>query len=415
MKNSYALILFIGLFSLVMTYGILGAESTAQQTAWPQWRGPNRDGISAETGLLKIWPENGPNVLWRIPLGEGYSGIAVAQEYAYTMFAAGDDEFVVCLDATSGIEHWRFRTDSRFTESHGNGPRSTPTVDNDRLYVVSAKGNLYALNTKDGKKIWECNLQEEFGSSLPSWGFAGSVLIEEDLLLLAIGDQEGKSLAAFNKYNGTLQWTAYTDALSYSSPIAVTFNKQRQIIFLTANNIVSVAPESGQIYWTHQWSDTINITTPMFIPPDKIFISSAYDKGATLLKMRVTDKTIEIDEIWMNRVMKNWFNSSVLHDNFLYGFDNAIFKCIAADSGQEQWKTRGFERGSVILADGHLIALGENGKLVLVEASAEAYREKSSVQILEGKCWTPPTLSGGKLYLRNEKEMLCLDMVGIEP
>ena len=149
---------------------------------------------------------------------------------------------------------------------------------------------------------------------------------------------------------------------------------------------------------------------PIFVPDDKIFISAAYGKGAALLEMNAANGTIGVEEIWKSKVMKNWISSSVLHKGYLYGFDNSIFKCIEAETGAEQWKVRGFERGSLILADGHLIALGENGKLALVEATPAAFREKASCQILEGKCWTQPTLAGGRLYVRNEKELVCLNV-----
>ena len=393
--------------------GELSADPGNVQLDWPQWRGPHRDGISGATGLLKTWPEEGPKVLWRFPAGEGYSGISIDRGRLYTLFGKDDDEFAVCLDASAGDELWRFRTDSKFIESRGNGPRSTPTVDGDWVYVLSTNGKLYAVRAESGEKIWSRDLRKLFGSPIPDWGFSGSPLIENDLLLLAVGGEgEGRSIAAFDKESGDVAWTTYTDGLSYSSPIAVTFNGVRQIVFLTANNLLAVSPADGSVYWTFPWTDTINITTPIFIPDDKIFISAAYDKGAALLKMKASSGGVEVEEIWMSRVMKNWFNSSVLQGEYLYGFDNATLKCIEAVSGEEEWKMRGFGRWSLVLVDGHLILLGENGELALVEATPEAYREKARVQMLQGKCWTPPTLAGGRLYIRNEEELVCLDVSG---
>ena len=384
--------------------------SLGEAADWPHWRGPTRDGVSPDASVLDAWPQEGPTVLWRTPLGEGFSSITVSQGQLFTMFAAGDDEFVVSLRASDGGEVWRLRADASFTESRGNGPRSTPTVDGDRVYAVSANGRLYALDKKDGRQIWAIDLKERFGSKIPAWGYAASPLIEDNLLLLPVGGTEGNAIAALDKQSGETIWTAYSDGLSYSSPIPVTFNDVRQILFLTEKNLISVAPADGQIYWTYPWKDTINITTPILIPDDRIYISAAYDKGAAMLAMQMAQDSVGIEELWQSRGMKNWINSSILYENHLYGFDSSIFKCIDVDSGQEKWKTRGFERGSLVLAGNHLIVLGEGGELALVEATPLEYREKALVQILEGKCWTSPTLVDGRLYLRNEEELLCLDL-----
>ncbi len=407
MANKERIILFKSLL-LATLYGFFPSLGGAAD--WPHWRGPTRDGVSPDAGVLDAWPQEGPTVLWRTPLGEGFSSITVSQGQLFTMFAAGDDEFVVSLRASDGGEVWRLRADASFTESRGNGPRSTPTVDGDRVYAVSANGRLYALDKKDGRQIWTIDLKERFGSKIPSWGYAASPLIEGNLLLLPVGGTEGNAIAALDKQSGETIWTAYSDGLSYSSPIPVTFNDVRQILFLTEKNLISVAPADGQIYWTYPWKDTINITTPILIPDDRIYISAAYDKGAAMLAMQMAQDSVGIEELWQSRGMKNWINSSILYENHLYGFDSSIFKCIDVDSGEEKWKTRGFERGSLVLAGNHLIVLGEGGELALVEATPLEYREKELVQILEGKCWTSPTLVDGRLYLRNEEELLCLDL-----
>ena len=390
---------------------VLTAEADNHSTAeWAQWRGPNRDGISSETGFLKNWPKEGPKVLWHIPLGDGYSGISIAQGKVYTMSAEGSDEYVICLDASSGEEVWRFRSGAKFTESRGDGPRSMPTVHGNSVFALGAEGKLYALDAGDGTKLWARNFVEEFDSKIPTWGFSSSPLIEDNLVLVEAGGKDGKSIVAFDKKSGDVVWTTHTDEVGYSSPIAIDFGGVRQIIFLTSKTLLSVAPEDGQIYWKYAWPEGINIATPIFIPDDKIFISASYDKGAVLLKMVVNEDGIGIEEVWKSRVMKNHFNSSVLQGDYLYGFDKAILTCIEANTGEEQWQQRGFEKGSLLLADGHLIILGEKGKLALVEANPSEYKEKARFQLFDDKCWTVPTLAGGKLYLRTQKEMVCLDL-----
>ncbi|MYE89564.1 PQQ-binding-like beta-propeller repeat protein [Candidatus Poribacteria bacterium] len=413
--------------SVLLCSGILIASATE----WSQWRGPNRDGISDEVNLLKEWSPKGPKVLWKIPLGEGFSGISVSQGRAYTMFSKGDDEFVVCLDATDGGEIWRFRSDKNYHEGQGgNGPRATPTIDGDLLFTISAHGKLYALNAASGQKVWSHDLQRKFGSKMPRWGFTASPLVEGELLLVEVGGKGEKSIVAFNKNSGDVIWSSHKDKLGYSSPIAITVKGVRQIICFTGTKLVSVSPTDGTIYWQYPWKTgyDVNAATPVFIPPDKVFISSGYDKGAAVVQMRVflspdDDRTateqigenrgiVRIKEIWKNRKMKNQFASSVLHENYLYGFDNSILKCIEADTGEEQWKSRGYGKGTLILADGHLIILSDKGKLGLAEATPAGYIGKASAKVLSGLCWTAPTLANGKLYVRNEEEIICLDMTG---
>ena len=414
---------------LVISALLYGGTLTASATEWPQWRGPNRDGISDEVGILKEWSPNGPKVLWKVPLGEGFSGISVSQGRVYTMFSEGNDEFVVCLDATDGGEIWRFRSDKNYHEGQGgNGPRATPTIDGDLLFTISAYGKLYALNTANGQEVWSHDLQRKFGSDMPRWGFSTSPLVDGESLLVEVGGKGEKSIVAFDKKSSDVVWSSHKDKLGYSSPIAITVKGVRQIICFTGTKLVSVSPTDGTIYWKYPWKTgyDVNAATPVFIPPDKVFISSGYNKGAAVLQMRVfvspeddraaTDQirenqgTVRIEEIWKNRKMKNQFASSVLHENYLYGFDNSILKCIEANTGEEQWKSRGFGKGSVILADGHLILLSDRGKLGLAEATPEGYIEKASAQVLSGLCWTAPTLASGKLYVRNEEEIACLDI-----
>ena len=389
--------------------GTVRAEPGDTAGDWPQWRGPNRDGISHETGLLSVWPEQGPTVAWRGPAGEGYSSISIAQGRAYTLYADGNDEIAVCLDAATGTQMWRVRLDTRFTESHGNGPRSTPTVDGHRVYVMSTRGRLYALRADTGDRIWQLNLRKLFGG-VPSWGYAASPLVEGEMLIVQGGSGGEKCIAALDKHSGDVVWTSYADAADYSSPIVITARGVRQVISLTEHTLVSLSPSDGTVYWTYPFKGNINVATPLMVSEDRIFISAAYDKGAALVEMKGQEGSLEVEEIWFGRDMKNWFNSSVLRDEYLYGFDNTILKCIAADTGETQWRQRGFKRGSVILAEGHLIVLGEDGAMALVEAVPAEYREKARFQVMAGRCWTAPSLADGKLFVRNEEEIICLDL-----
>ena len=409
--------------ALIICLLLYGGVSAAGAADWPQWRGPDRDGISRATGLLKEWPDAGPQVLWRVSLGEGFSGISVADGRVYTMFSEGEDEFVICLNASNGEEIWRFRSDSTYYESEGgNGPRATPTIDGEFLFTVSAQGKFYALSCATGEEVWSYDLIRDFRSYMPRWGFSSSPLVEGNMLLVEVGGNNGKFIVAFNKTNGDVLWSSHMDKLGYASPIAVTIGGVRQLIVFAGLRLLAVSTDNGELLWTYSWRTgrfDVHAATPIFIPPDKIYISSAYGKGSAVVQVKVMDSPesgsrikMEVKEVWMHERMQNRLATSILHGNHLYGFHKTILKCIDANTGTEKWKARGFGEGTLMFADGHLIILGDRGKLGLVEATPAAFNEVASAEVLSGLCWTVPTLANGRLYARNEKEIVCLDMTG---
>jgi outer membrane protein assembly factor BamB len=378
---------------------------------WPQFRGPNRDGISTEPGSLKEWPKGGPRVLWKIPLGEGFSQVVVSQNRLFTFYGQGSDEVAAALDATTGKQLWRVRIDSKYVSDMGNGPRSTPTVDGDKVYVLSASGKLAALKTANGQTVWRHDLRSEYGARLPQWGASTSPLVEGNLLLVNVGGAGNKSVIAFDKATGKPVWTSQSSGAGYSAPIGITVSGVRQLIVFAADSVLSLAPKDGKLLWRVPWETDydVNAAAPIFFPPDKLFISSGYGTGAALFQIKVTGNQVSPVEIWRSRAMKNQFSSSVLHNGTLYGFDNGTLKAIDAATGTERWKQRGFEHGSLILAGGNLVVLSEKGALALLEATPKEYKQLGAIQVLEGKCWTAPTLANGRLYLRNEEHLIALD------
>ena len=379
---------------------------------WPQWFGPDRTGISPETDLLTTWPAKGPDVVWEKELGQGFSGISVADGRVYTMFTAGEDEFAICLKEKTGNEIWRFKTGAKLYERQGgNGPRSQPTVDGGRVFVLGAEGWLYALSAKDGKKLWLVDLYDGLGSPVPKFGFSTSPLVEKNLLLLEAGTRQGTFLA-LDKTTGKVKWASQRDVVSYSSPIAVDIEGVRQIVFVSGEAAVGLSPTDGALHWRFPWQTSydLNIATPILVPPNQIFISSGYDHGAALIKIEKQGNGLSATKVWEHRGMKNHFSTSVLIGDYIYGFDNAILKCIEAQTGKEKWKQRGYGKGSLIYADGHLILLSDKGKLGLVKASSKSFDEIASKQILSGKCWTAPTLANGKIYIRDMKKIVCLNV-----
>lgn len=407
MKKIIEAIIYWILFIFAMTL----RPAVGADMEWPGYRGANRDGISPETGLIKTFPAEGPKAEWRVNLGDGYSGIAISGGRIYTMFSQGDDEFVICLDSATGKELWRFRSDSNFVNDQGNGPRSTPTIDDGLVYTFGAHGTLYALNADTGAKVWEHN-PKELGGKEPIWGVSSSALVEGDLLILPVGGGDNNAVVAFNKKTGAVVWKSQTDEPGYSSPVAAKINGVRQILVFSGTQLFSLSPTDGKLYWKYPWKTNwfVNAAVPIFIPEDKVFISTSYDRGGALLRIGGSKTNQTVEEVWLTKGMKNHFNSSVQYKGYLYGFDNAQLKCMDVANGETKWTKGGFGKGSLMLADGQLIVLSERGLLVLVEATPDEYREKASAQVLEGKCWTMPTLVNGKLYLRNQKELICLNM-----
>jgi outer membrane protein assembly factor BamB len=379
---------------------------------WPQFRGPHRDGVSPEVNLLRSWPAGGPRRLWQVPIGEGYSHLTVAGGRIYTLFGANGGEQLAAFDAGNGHQLWIVKIDAELVNDQGNGPRSTPTFDAGTLYVQSAQGQLDAVNAANGKVLWHHDLRGEFGAVVPTWGMASSPLVEGNLLLVAVGGARGHAAMAFDKHSGRVAWAALDDKPGYASPIAITAAGTRQAIFFTGSAIAGLAAADGRLLWRIPWQTDydVNAATPLFVAPDSLFVSSGYDTGAALFRIAGGAGKMTAEPVWKSRVLKNQFSSTVLAGDYLYGFDNGTFKCVAARTGEERWKHRGLGHGSVILADGMLLVLSESGKLALVEATPEDYRERASFQALDGRCWTGPSLADGKLYLRNGEAMEAFDI-----
>jgi outer membrane protein assembly factor BamB len=377
---------------------------------WPQWRGPRQDGISAETGLSTDWPEAGPPELWRIPLGAGYSAVSVAGDRAYTMFATEEGEFVIALDAKTGKTLWKVRSGELFENSYGNGPRATPTIHEGRVYALGATGSLLCLDAATGERVWGANVLEKLGGENLEFGLSASPVVTGKMLLV-VGGNDGKALAALDKGTGEVLWASLSDKGGYSTPIPVEVDGVKQIVVLTGQAVVGVAPEDGTELWRHPWKTTLdaNVATPIF-HDGRLFISTGYGTGCGMFKLSVTDGKPAAELLWANKNMKNYFSTCVLVDGYLYGFNNTMLTCMDFETGEATWRQRGFNRGSLFVADGRLIIFGERGTLAMAEANSEEYKELASAEILDGRTWTIPTLVDGRLYVRGEQELVCLKL-----
>ena len=387
------------------------AAGPAAALDWPQFRGVNRDGVSAETDLPRSWPAEGPRVVWKRAIGEGFSGISVVGDRLYTMDSDGAAEYVVALDAASGKEVWRVPAGPKLIDGTGNGPRMTPTLDGGTVYALGSHGRLLALKAADGAKIWEVDLPQAFAAKRPNWGYSGSPLIDGDLLVLEVGGKDGRGVVAFEKGTGKVRWGALDGDAAYASPVLMTIGGIRQYVVprRAGSQTVALRPD-GSVLWTHPAPFSV-IASALLIPPDKVYVSGGDDAGAVLVRIETAGGKATVQELWKTRAMKNHFNNAVLVGSHLYGFDNATFKCLSVATGEPAWASRGLGKGSLLAADGNLlIVLSDQGTVLLVEATPAAYTELARFQAMEGKAWTAPSLANGRLYLRDHDEIVALEL-----
>lgn len=385
----------------------------AMAADWPQFLGPDRSGISTETGLATSWPREGPPVVWKKDIGEGFSGPVVAGDTLILLHRVDNSEVVEAFDAGTGQGRWRFAYDVTYRDNYGkgNGPRSTPLIVGGRVYTFGVEGHLHCLDLATGKKIWGRKLGEDYALRETFFGIGTSPLLEGDRLLINVGaDKAG--IVAFNKDDGKEVWKATSDEASYASPVAATIDGVRQVLFFTRQGLVSLDPANGAVRFTHRWRSrqhaSVNAATPVVIG-DQVFLSASYGTGAGLFKVRKDG----VSEVWSgDGILSNHYGTSIHKDGFLYGFDGrqeegARLRCIELKTGKVRWTQDGYNCGSIILVDGNLIVLTENGQLSLVEATPEGYREKARATVLGRECRAQIALADGRLYGRDRNRLVC--------
>lgn len=385
---------------------------------WPRFLGPDATGISREIGLQLDWPETGPTELWRLRLGAAYSA-PVAQGHRLIVFhRVGDRETLDCLDTRTGKLLWRYDYPTAYVDRFGfnGGPRSSPVIHNSRVYSFGAEGVLSCVDLETGKAYWQRDLNDEYGVPQNFFGVGVSPVIEGNLILLNLGAPDGAGIIALNKTIGATVWTATNDGASYSTPIVRNVRDERLAIFFTREGLVVLEPQSGEVRYDYEFRSnneaSVNAASPVIVG-DVVFLSASYNVGAVALRLGATG----LAEVWRDpRAMRNHWATSIYSDGFLYGMDGrhengSNFRCIDFQTGSVQWTAdRGLGRASFIMAEGHLIALGERGQLALIEARPDRYREKERVDAMSYPCWTPPILARGRLFLRGETELAAFDL-----
>jgi outer membrane protein assembly factor BamB len=389
-------------------------ESRAQSSPyWTDFRGPLRDGAYREQPIHTSWPSQGLTPLWKQPIGGGYASFVVAGGQAFTIEQRGTEEVVAAYDVATGTERWTNRWSAFFQESMGgDGPRATPVWADGRVYALGATGELRVLDGVTGRLAWRKNILEDNGATNLEWGMAGAPLIVGGTVIVLPGGSDGRSVVAYDRRTGDRVWSALNDRAAYASPMRVTLFGVDQLLVFTASRLVGLSVDRGDLLWEYPWRTPydINAAQPLVVGPNRVFISSGYDTGAAVIELVADGNRISVREIWRNNRMKNRFNSSVLHDGFVYGLDESILACVNVATGELMWKGGRYGYGQVLLASGHLVVLTEGGDLALVRATPDRHQELARFPALTGKTWNHPVIAGGYLLVRNLAEMAAFDL-----
>jgi outer membrane protein assembly factor BamB len=351
-------------------------------------------------------------VLWKQPVGVGHASFVVADGKAYTIEQRRGQEVVAAYDINNGHELWTQKWSAEFNDSTGDGPRATPTWDQGRLYALGATGELRCLDANSGSVIWGKNILNDNSAKNLPWAQAASPLIVDDKVVVLPGGANGKSVVAYNKNTGAPVWKVLDDPQAYVSPMLVELAGRRQIVVVSSFRVVGLAPENGAMLWSYSWNTDmgINVSQPIMVDRNRFFISSGYGKGAALVEVKGSGNSFTASTIWENKNMKNKFNSSVLHNGYIYGLDEGILVCLDVNTGERKWKEGRYGYGQVVLAGNHLILTSDQGDLALVNASPDKYTEVARFPAVQGQTWNYPAIASGKLLVRNSNEMAAFDI-----
>jgi outer membrane protein assembly factor BamB len=374
---------------------------------WPGFRGAERDGVVRGVRIETDWSRFPPAQLWRRPVGPGWSSFAVRGDFFYTQEQRGDEEIVSCYRLTTGEPVWRHRDAIRFWESNGGaGPRATPTIAGGRVYAMGATGVLNALDAATGARAWSRNVASDADTKTPTWGFAGSPLVVDDVVVAAAAGR----LAAYDAATGAPRWLGPARGDGYGSPHLLTVAGVVQVALLSGAGATAVSPADGTVLWEHAWPGAA-ITQPARVGDGDILLSMVAEAGSGIGTRRVSVARgpggWTATERWTSTGLKPHFNDLVVHKGHAYGFDGAILACIDLANGKRTWKGGRYGNGQlVLLADQDLLlVLSEEGELALVGATPDQFRELARFPALEGKTWNHPVVIGDILLVRNGQEM----------
>jgi outer membrane protein assembly factor BamB len=384
------------------------APAPAKATGeWSGFRGPARDAVVRGVRVETDWSRRPPVEIWRRLIGPGWSSFAVHGDLVYTQEQRGEDELVSCYRLATGEPVWRHRDGVRFWESNGGtGPRATPTVHDGRVYALGATGIVNVLDAATGALVWSRNAATDTGASLPGWGFAGSPLVFDDAVIVAASGR----LVAYDIATGNPRWTRTTGGGGYSSPHLVTIGGVPQILLQSGGGATGIAPADGAVLWQHSVEEGVSIVQPASVEGGDVLMSAGDAMGGTGMRRLAVARGSEgwkVEERWVTRGLKPYFNDFVVHEGHAFGFDGSILSCINLGDGERKWKGGRYGYGQlVVLSDQDLLlVLSEEGELALVSATADTFSEVARFKAIEGKTWNHPVLVGDVVLVRNGEEM----------
>ncbi len=403
------------LFVLFITSTVIAAD-------WPQYRGPNHDGSTPEKISLK-WPTEGPRQVWKAELGESFGSFAIAGGKAFCFIQrkvnGQDSEVALALDANTGKELWASPIGKpTYDNQGGNGPRSTPTVGGDLVYFLGAYQILSCLDARTGKPVWQHDLVKEFGGKVIQWNHAASPTLDGDLIFVNAGG-DGQAFLAFQKKDGQFAWKTGSDKPTHASPVPATIHAVRQVIFFTQSGLVSAETSTGKILWKFPFPYKVSTASDPIVWNNIVYCSAGYGVGGGACMISKTGEIFSATQLWRHEgATINHWTTPVGKDGHLYGifgfkeFGRGPLQCVEIATGKELWSQPGFGTGgaTILVGGTHVLVQGDKGPLVLVEAKPEGYKEVARAQPLGGKCWTMPVVSGGRIFARNTKEGVCLDV-----
>ena len=415
--------IFLALFFVLPPSAGLAAD-------WPQYRGPDQTGATSEKTALG-WPAEGPKLLWKVPTRNGFSSFAVSGSKAYTQvnrdIGGAAREVCVALNAASGQELWAADVDAghydsggdsgAWDNSGGDGPRSTPTVNDGRVYVFTTNLVLHCLDAATGESLWTKDLiKEHAGRNIP-WKSAASAVVDGDLVFVG-GGGPGQSLLGIDKRSGKVVWKGQDERITHSTPLVATIAGRRQVIFFLQSGLLAVSAKDGQALWHYSFPFRVSTAITPVVSGDVVFCSAGYDVGGGACRIVRHGDKFAVKELWRitgsKQVACHW-STPVAKDGYLYGmfsfkkYGTGPLKCVKLATGKVQWEHPGFGAGNVILDGDKLLALSDDGQLVVVAATPKAYKELARAKVLTGKCWSTPALADGRIYVRSTKEGACID------
>jgi outer membrane protein assembly factor BamB len=386
---------------------------------WLLWGGKNRDFVVNSSGLADSWPANGPKKLWSRPLGDGYSAIAEEAGILYTAFRRVSKDVVTALDADTGKTRWEYEYDNPFTNAYservGPGPYAMPQVVGDRVVTASATGKIYSLDKKTGRPVWSHDLYREFHGSNLQFGYSCHALPYKDTLIYLSGGR-GDGAIAFRQSDGAVVWKGLEFTNSHSSPLLIHVDGQAQVVALAANTVFGFNPDNGALLWSHEHKTDygLAVSTPVWAPGNLLFVASAYGTGARVLQLSQSGGKTIVQQLWYDRRLQLHIGTAIQHDGYVYfsrAYDGPVFmNAVELKTGKVMWQERGFAKAQLLYADGKIILADQDGTLALCKVSPQKFEVLSKAQVLESIAWTPPTLVGAHLYIRDRKTIQAFDL-----